>query len=78
MHPEVHLTLEIPKLVMLADGTTAEVKSVTANVIAGQLEQVIFIVEKHSGAWTEVSGPDVCLPDPAATQPPIGTTKGVR
>ena len=72
------MTLEIPESVILADGTTAEVKGVTANVIAGQLEQVVFTVEKHSGAWTEVSGPDVRLSDPPAAQRPIGTMKGMR
>jgi hypothetical protein len=69
---EVFVTLEIPELVILADGTTAEVKGVTANVVAGQLEQVVFTVEKHSGAWAEVFGPDVRLPDLTAAQPPIG------
>jgi hypothetical protein len=56
------LTLEIPEAVILADGTTAEVKGVTANVVAGQLEQIVFTVEKPGGAWTEVSGADVRLP----------------
>jgi hypothetical protein len=64
------LTLEIPELVTLADGTTAQVKGVAANVVAGQLEQIVFTVEKHSGAWTEVSGPDV--------HPSTGTMKGLR
>jgi hypothetical protein len=63
------LTLEIPELVILADGTTAQVKGVSANVVEGRLEQVAFTVEKHSGAWTEVSGQDVL--------PRIGTLKGL-
>ena len=50
------MTLEIPELVTLADGTTAEVKGVAANVVGDQLEQVVLTVEKPSGAWTQVSG----------------------
>ena len=53
------MTLEVPEHVILADGTTAQVKGVAANVVAGQLEQVVFTVEKRGGAWTEVTGQDV-------------------
>jgi hypothetical protein len=55
------LTLAIPELVILPDGNTAHVKAVTAKVVAGQLEQVVFIVEKQGGAWTEVPGPEALL-----------------
>jgi hypothetical protein len=44
---------------------------VTANVVAGRLEQIVFTVEKHSGAWTEVPVPDVRLPPPTATHSPM-------
>ena len=43
----------------MADGTTAQVKAVTANVIDGRLAQVVYTVEKDNGAWTDVPGEDV-------------------
>ena len=53
------MTLEVPDRVTLADGTTAQVKAVTANVIDGQLAQVVYTVEKETGAWTDVPGEEV-------------------
>jgi hypothetical protein len=47
------LTLEIPHFVVLADGTTAHVKAVAANIVDGQLAQIVYTVEKESGAWAE-------------------------
>jgi hypothetical protein len=49
------LKLEVPHSVILADGTTAEVKSVAAKVIEGQLAQIVYTVEKESGAWSEIA-----------------------
>ena len=48
------MKLEIPRSVVLPDGTTAEVKGVAAKVIAGQLTQIVYTVEKESGAWSDV------------------------
>ena len=62
------MTLEIPEHVILSDGTTAEVKSVAASVVAGRLHRVVFTVEKDSGAWSEVAGTDVRLPGSAEAQ----------
>ena len=45
--------LEIPHSVILPDGTTAQVKAVAANVVDGQLAQIVYTVEKESGAWAE-------------------------
>jgi hypothetical protein len=49
------LTLEIPDHLTLPDGTTAQVRSVTATVSDGHVEQVVYTVEKESGAWLEVA-----------------------
>ena len=65
--PEIRLILEVPKLVVLGDGTTVQVKGVAARVIDGRVEQVIYTIEKSSGAWADVAGPDVRpAPDDAA------------
>ena len=50
------MTLEVPESVVLPDGTSAAVRGVAAKVTDGRLEQVVYTVEKESGAWTEVSG----------------------
>jgi hypothetical protein len=60
------LTLEIPQSVVLADGTTALVRGVVANVSNGRLDQIVYTVEKESGAWTDVASADV-LPQPVLT-----------
>jgi len=48
--------LEVPESVVLPDGTPAAVRGVCAKVVGGRLEQIVYTVEKESGAWTEVSG----------------------
>jgi hypothetical protein len=53
------LKLEIPETVVMPDGTTAIVRGVTANVINGGLDQIVYTVEKASGAWAEVAMQDV-------------------
>jgi hypothetical protein len=53
------MTLEIPQSVVLPDGTTAQVKAIAANVIDGQLDQIVYTVEHESGAWTDVSSAEV-------------------
>jgi hypothetical protein len=53
------LTLEIPDSVILADGSLAQVKRVSANVIDGKLAETVYTIERESGAWTEVSREDV-------------------
>jgi hypothetical protein len=58
---EVCLTLDVPEVVTLADGTTARVKAVAASVIDGQLSQVVYTVEKETGAWAEVAREEVQL-----------------
>ena len=62
------MTLEIPQRVVISDGTTVQVKGVAARVIDGRVEQVVYTVEKITGAWTDVAGDDVrpAAPDDAA------------
>jgi hypothetical protein len=55
------VNLEIPHSVVLPDGTTALVRGVAARVIDGRLEQIVYTVEKESGAWAEVAGEEVRL-----------------
>ena len=49
------MTLEIPEQLTLPDGTTAQVRTVTATLIDGRIVQVIYTVEKASGAWLDVA-----------------------
>ena len=49
------MTLEIPEQLILPDGTSARVRTVTATVTDGQIHQVVYTVEKASGAWLEVA-----------------------
>jgi hypothetical protein len=49
------LQLDIPQSLVLADGTTALVKAVAAQVTDGALHQIVYTVEKENGAWAEVS-----------------------
>jgi hypothetical protein len=49
------LTLEIPEQLTLPDGTTARVRTVTATVTDGHVDQVVYTVEKESGAWLDVA-----------------------
>lgn len=49
------MTLEIPDQLTLADGTSARVRTVTATVTDGRIDQVIYTVEKASGAWLDVA-----------------------
>jgi len=53
------LKLEVPDSPILADGSTVEVKGITAKVIDGKLEQIAYTVEKANGAWTDVSGDEI-------------------
>jgi hypothetical protein len=59
------LTLEVPDWVTLLDGTTAEVKAVAARVIDGRLTQIVYSIERASGAWADVPSDEV-QPEPAA------------
>jgi hypothetical protein len=49
------LTLDIPDQLILPDGTTARVRTVTATVTDGHVVQVVYTVEKDSGAWLDVT-----------------------
>ena len=49
------MTLELPEHLTLADGTTAQVRSVTATLTDGRVDQVVYTVEKESGAWLDVT-----------------------
>ena len=60
------MNLEIPHSVVLPDGTTAQVKGVAAKVIDGQLAQIVYTVEKDSGAWADVLSEEVQLQHPLA------------
>ena len=56
------MTLDVPKSVTLADGTTAQVKAVAAAVVDGRLTQVVYTLEKANGAWAEVASEDLASP----------------
>jgi len=47
--------LEVPEVVILADGATAAVKAVAASVVDGRLERVVYTVEKDNGGWADVA-----------------------
>jgi hypothetical protein len=53
------LKLEIPQSIVLPDGTSALVRGVTAKVNDGRLDQIVYTVEKASGAWMDVAVEDV-------------------
>ena len=53
------MKLEIPESLILPDGTTAIVRSVTAQVIDGRLAQIVYTVEKESGAWAEITSEEL-------------------
>jgi hypothetical protein len=53
------LTLEVPDSVTLTDGSSARVVRVIASVVDAHLVQVVYTVEKDSGAWSDVSRDDV-------------------
>ena len=53
------MTLEVPDSVVLADGSSARVVRVIANVVDTKLVEVVYTVEKNSGAWSDVSRDDV-------------------
>jgi hypothetical protein len=61
------LILEVPARVILADGTSAAVKSVAARVVDGRLESVTYTVEKCNGGWAEVAAVTTDGPDVART-----------
>ena len=56
---EGSLTLEVPEVVVLADGTTVHVKAVAAIVVYGGFTEITFTVEKPTGAWAEVASDEV-------------------
>ena len=56
------MTLEVPETVTLSDGSTAEVKAVTAGLIDGQIGRVVYTVERRSGAWMDVPEAEVQRP----------------
>ena len=49
------MILEVPEVVILADGATAAVKAVAASVVDGRLERVVYTVEKDNGGWADVT-----------------------
>jgi hypothetical protein len=53
------VTLEIPDVVVLAGGSTGQVKRVAATVTDGTLTDVVYVVETEGGAWVEVPREDV-------------------
>lgn len=53
------MKLEIPQSIVLPDGTSALVRGVRANVSDGRLDQIVYTVEKESGAWLDVAGEEV-------------------
>jgi hypothetical protein len=67
------LKLEVPLSVILPDGTNADVKGVAAKVIDGQLAQIVYTVEKETGAWTDVAAEAIHPQDSRANEiaPPV-------
>ena len=57
------MKLEVPHSVILPDGSVAEVKGVFAKVIEGQLAQIVYTVERESGAWMDVESEEANLQD---------------
>jgi hypothetical protein len=53
------LTLEVPDSLILTDGSSARVVRIIANVIDAKLVDVVYTVEKDSGAWSDVSRDEV-------------------
>jgi hypothetical protein len=53
------MTLEVPDVVVLAGGSTGQVKRVSATVTDGTLTDVVYVVEAEGGAWVEVPHEDV-------------------
>ena len=53
------MKLEIPESLILPDGTTATVRGVAAQVIDGTLAQIVYTVEKESGAWAEIASEEL-------------------
>ena len=53
------MTLEVPDFVTLTDGSSVRVVRVVANVVHATLLDVVYTVEKDSGAWSDVSRDDV-------------------
>ena len=53
------MKLEVPQSIVLPDGTSALVRGVTAKVIDGRLDQIVYTVERESGAWLDVAGEEV-------------------
>lgn len=62
------MTLDVPESVTLSDGTTAQVKGVTAVVVDGQLSRIVYTLEKSSGAWADVASEDVAESSPHAIE----------
>ena len=58
------MTLEVPNSITLPGGATAHVKGVTAKLIDGKLVEVVYTIEKSTGAWSEVAAADVDPPAP--------------
>jgi len=56
------VTLEVPNSIALPGGATADVKGVTAKRVDGKLVQVVYTIEKSTGAWSEVAAVDVDQP----------------
>lgn len=67
------MKLEVPLSVILPDGTNADVKGVAAKVIDGQLGQIVYTVEKETGAWTDVAAEEIHPQDSRANDiaPPV-------
>ena len=53
------MKLEIPESLILPDGTTATVRGVAAQVIDGALAQIVYTVEKESGAWAQITSEEL-------------------
>jgi hypothetical protein len=56
---ESEMTLDIPASVVLSDGSSAQVKRVSATLINAELAEVVYTVEKVNGSWAELRGDEV-------------------
>jgi hypothetical protein len=66
---EVRLILEVPDSLVFPDGTSAQVKGIAAKVIDGKLEQIVYTVERASGAWTDITSEEVAGADAGDADP---------
>ena len=58
------MTLEIPQSILLPDGTSGLVRGVTAKISDGRVDQIVYTVEKASGAWMDLASDAILTQHP--------------